>query len=80
MDLDDRITRPIPDHPARTGCLVEGCPCKDPLILSHRRARFYAHLAALFDQYCHAFVAADTVPLDALSSFLDEVFVEARLE
>jgi hypothetical protein len=47
MDLDDRITRPIPNHPPRMGCLVEGCPCKDPLILSHRRARFYAHLARI---------------------------------
>ena len=47
MDLDDRVTRPIPDHPPRTGCLVEGCACKDPRILSLRRARFYAHLARI---------------------------------
>jgi len=47
MDLDDRVTRPIPNHPPRTGCLVEGCPCKDPLILSHRRARFYVQLAPI---------------------------------
>jgi hypothetical protein len=47
MDLDDRIIRPLPNHPARSGCLVEGCPCGDPLILSHRRARFYAHLARI---------------------------------
>ena len=47
MDLDDRISRPIPNHPARSGCLAEGCPCQDARILSHRRARFYAHLARL---------------------------------
>jgi hypothetical protein len=47
MDLDDRLTRPIPEHAGRAGCLVEGCACKDPLFLSHRRARFYAHLARI---------------------------------
>ena len=47
MDLDDRAPRHIPDHPPHTGCLVEGCPCKDPRILSHRRAGFYAHLARI---------------------------------
>jgi hypothetical protein len=47
MDLDDRLTGPGPDHEARVGCLIEGCPCRDPRILSHRRARFYAHVARL---------------------------------
>ena len=47
MDLDDRLSGPIPDHAARTRCLAEGCPCRDPRILSQRRARFYAHLARL---------------------------------
>lgn len=47
MDLDDRVTRPLADHVPRTGCLVEGCPCKDARIISHRRARFYAHLARI---------------------------------
>ena len=26
-------------------CLVEGCPCKDARIVSHRRAAFFADLA-----------------------------------
>jgi hypothetical protein len=47
MDLDERIIRPVADHPVRTHCLVEGCPCQDQRIVSHRRARFYAHLARL---------------------------------
>ena len=33
-------------HPAgdrgRRGCLVAGCPCKDPRIVSQRRAAFFA--------------------------------------
>ncbi len=29
----------------RSRCLVDGCPCQDPRIVSHRRARFFAHLA-----------------------------------
>jgi hypothetical protein len=31
--------------PLRSGCLVEGCPCKDARILSRRRARFFAAVA-----------------------------------
>lgn len=31
----------------RPGCLVAGCPCRDPRIVSHRRARFFAHLATV---------------------------------
>ena len=33
-----------PSRPSR--CLAPGCPCKDARIVSHRRARFFAHLAA----------------------------------
>ena len=45
MDLSlDR--RPIVDHTqARGACLVEGCPCKDPRIISQRRVVFYAEWA-----------------------------------
>jgi hypothetical protein len=32
-----------PSRPSR--CLVPGCPCEDARIVSHRRARFFAHLA-----------------------------------
>jgi hypothetical protein len=41
-------TQPIEFAPVatlRSGCLVEGCPCKDARILSHRRARFFAAVA-----------------------------------
>jgi capsular polysaccharide biosynthesis protein len=40
--------------------------------------RFYAHLAAAFEQYCHCFVAADQIPMDDLSLFVDEAL--ARVE
>jgi hypothetical protein len=34
-------------HRLRAGgaCLVSGCPCKDPRIVSHRRAAFFAAVA-----------------------------------
>lgn len=35
--------------------------------------RFYVHLAAAFDQYCHCFLGGDEMPLDPLSGFLDDV-------
>ena len=33
--------------------------------------RFYAHLAAACEQYCHTFVGADVMPLDPLARFVD---------
>jgi hypothetical protein len=45
MDVSD--TRPRsgagPSRPTR--CLAPGCPCQDVRIVSHRRARFFTHLA-----------------------------------
>jgi len=35
------VTRSRP-APAGQACLVAGCPCKDPRIVSHRRAAFFA--------------------------------------
>ena len=38
------VTDPV--APARSrACLVEGCPCKDARIVSHRRAAFHAAMA-----------------------------------
>jgi hypothetical protein len=34
--------------------------------------RFYAHLAATYEQFCHSFVAPDHMPIDSLSAFLEE--------
>lgn len=35
--------------------------------------RFYAHLCATFEQYCHSFVAGDQMPVGRLAGFLDDV-------
>jgi hypothetical protein len=29
----------------RRGCLIDGCPCRDARIVSHRRGAFFAFLA-----------------------------------
>jgi hypothetical protein len=47
MDTNDLIARQDPKQVARSGCLVEGCPCQDARIISHRRAKFFAHLAVV---------------------------------
>lgn len=41
MDIQ-RLDRHPSGRPARRMCLVEGCPCKDARIVSHRRAAFFA--------------------------------------
>lgn len=41
--------------------------------------RFYAHLAAVFEQRCHSFVSADEVPADALGEFVDAVLTPATV-
>lgn len=38
--------------------------------------RFYAHLAAAFEQVCHYFVGSDEMPIDRLSEFLDTVLAQ----
>ena len=40
--------------------------------------RFYAHVAAAFEQHCHSFVSGDDVPLDLLGAFLDDVLSQAN--
>lgn len=38
-----QVERRVVTSPARQGaCLVAGCPCKDPRIVSRRRAAFFA--------------------------------------
>lgn len=39
-----RVVRPR-GLPAEGACLVAGCPCKDPRIVSHRRVAFFAAIA-----------------------------------
>ena len=44
IPLSQAPVAPAPEHRSK-GCLVEGCPCKDARIVSHRRARFFATVA-----------------------------------
>jgi hypothetical protein len=48
-------------HRLRTegACLVAGCPCKDPRIVSHRRAAFFAAVAREGGETADRAVAVD---------------------
>jgi hypothetical protein len=43
----------------RRGCLVDGCPCKDARIVSHRRAAFFAARARRHGETASRFVAPE---------------------
>ncbi|MFL5756882.1 MAG: hypothetical protein ACJ77N_11350 [Chloroflexota bacterium] len=43
----------------RSRCLVGGCPCSDVRIVSTRRARFHASLAALRGETANRVIAAE---------------------
>ena len=59
MDISqDRRTIAFP-KPIRSACLVEGCPCKDPRIISHRRVTFYAEWARRHGETADRRVAPD---------------------
>jgi hypothetical protein len=45
MDATNATLTTSAQEPTRRACLVEGCPCKDARILSHRHAAFIAALA-----------------------------------
>ena len=44
---------------ARRGCLVEGCPCKDARIVSHRRTAFFAAWARQHGETADRFVPVE---------------------
>jgi hypothetical protein len=45
--------------PTEGACLVAGCPCKDPRIVSHRRAAFFAAVAREYGETADRAVAVD---------------------
>ena len=45
MDVSDTRPRSGAGSSRPSGCLAPGCPCQDARIVSHRRARFFTHLA-----------------------------------
>jgi hypothetical protein len=59
MDTNDLIASHGSKDAPRSGCLVEGCPCRDARIVSHRRARFFAHLAVVNGETAQRVVVAE---------------------
>ncbi len=59
MDTDDVLATTEPNQEPRSGCLVTGCPCRDPRIVSHRRAKFFAHLAAAHGETARRIIMAE---------------------
>ena len=51
--------------PARSACLVAGCPCKDARIVSHRRAAFFAAVARGRGQTADRVISPDPAWLPA---------------
>jgi hypothetical protein len=51
-----------------------------PLSALSDSPRFYAHLAAAFEQHCHTFVGEDAMPLEALGGFVDDVLAQVDRE
>jgi hypothetical protein len=47
MDVSETRPRSGAGSSGPRGCLVPGCPCQDARIVSHRRARFFNHLAVV---------------------------------
>jgi hypothetical protein len=60
MDTNDLIAGNGSEREPRSGCLVEGCPCRDARIVSHRRARFFAHLAVVNGETAQRVIPPDT--------------------
>jgi hypothetical protein len=59
MDIQRLERHPDGDGPVRRTCLVEGCPCKDARIVSHRRAAFFAAWAVDHGETADRLVAPD---------------------
>jgi hypothetical protein len=55
-----QVERRAVSTPARqAACLVVGCPCKDPRIVSHRRAAFFAARARDYGETADRVVEPD---------------------
>jgi len=57
-DVDRGTARQV-DHSSRRGCLAAGCGCTDTRIVSVRRARFHAYLAAARGETATRVIAPD---------------------
>ena len=57
----------------RGSCLTAGCPCKDPRLVSPRRAAFFAAMARRSRETADRVVAVEPgwrIPLSSLSAFV----------
>jgi hypothetical protein len=59
MATPQRTTLDRRSAPAARACLVGGCPCKDPRIVSQRRAAFFAAVAREHGETANRTVAPD---------------------
>lgn len=59
MDISDTRPRSESGPSRRSGCLAPGCPCQDARIVSHRRARFFHHLAVVHGETADRVIAPD---------------------
>jgi hypothetical protein len=57
IPLDRRTV--VDPKPIRSACLVPGCPCKDPRIISQRRVIFYAEWARRHGETADRYVDPD---------------------
>jgi hypothetical protein len=58
MDISDTRQR-SESGPRRSACLAPGCPCQDARIVSHRRARFFHHLAVVHGETADRIIAPE---------------------
>ena len=59
MDVSDTRQRSGAGPSRPSGCLAPGCPCQDARIVSHRRARFFTHLAVVHGETADLMIAPD---------------------
>ena len=59
MDVSDTRPRSEAEASRSSGCLAPGCPCQDARIVSHRRARFFSHLAVVSGETADRVIPAE---------------------
>lgn len=59
MDISETRSRSGVDPSGPRGCLAPGCPCQDARIVSHRRARFFHHLAVVHGETADRVIVPD---------------------